>query len=178
MLAAQRYILRARDNPQKILRFTLEPDGTLSVAEHPRQQVKILRCDDNGLVTVLWGDQVLSAIVTSGGEGGEALDVAVEGRKHALRLREATLDAMREALVASQHVGGADEIRSPIPGLVKAVLVKAGDKIASGQTAIVLEAMKMENEIAAPHAATVTSVEVQPGQAVAAGALLLKLQHG
>ncbi len=172
----QRFVLRARDNSGKLVRFSLDSDGTLTLPQHAPAIVRILRHEPNGMMTVLWGEQVLSAVVTRGGEAGEAFDVTLHGKLHALRLREATMDAMREALIASQLGRCAEEIRSPIPGLVKAVLVKIGDKVAGGQTTLVLEAMKMENEIAAPHAGTVVSVEVQPGQTVASGALLVKLQ--
>jgi biotin carboxyl carrier protein len=60
-------------------------------------------------------------------------------------------------------------IRSPIPGRVVKILVKPGDKLAAGQTAVVLEAMKMENELSAPRAGTVTEVRCREGTAVEAG---------
>jgi biotin carboxyl carrier protein len=68
------------------------------------------------------------------------------------------------------------EVRTPIPGLVKAVLVAAGAAVAAGQTLVVLEAMKMENEIRAPHAGVIERVEAQPGQSLAGGALLFVLR--
>ena len=93
-----------------------------------------------------------------------------------LTVREAMLDAMEQGMAKSAPNGSHIELASPIPGLLKNVLVKAGDRVSAGQNLIVLEAMKMENEIAAIHDGTVESIEVKPGQAVAAGALLVVLK--
>ncbi|MCW8132268.1 MAG: biotin/lipoyl-binding protein [Planctomycetota bacterium] len=82
---------------------------------------------------------------------------------------------MEQVVAAAADAGGPLAINSPIPGLIKSVKVKAGDDVAEGQTVVVLEAMKMENEIPAPRAGTVQSVDVQPGQTVAAGLLLVTL---
>jgi len=69
---------------------------------------------------------------------------------------------------ASQSAGPAT-IRSPIPGRVVKVLVKVGDPVAAGATAVVLEAMKMENELRAPRAGTVAAVLCAEGTTVEAG---------
>ena len=66
-------------------------------------------------------------------------------------------------------------MRSPIPGRVVKVLVKVDDRVAAGQTVIVLEAMKMENELRAPRAGRVASVHCAEGAAVEAGQDLIVL---
>lgn len=60
-------------------------------------------------------------------------------------------------------------VRSPIPGRVVKLLVRAGDKVTAGQAAVVLEAMKMENELRAPRTGTVHEVRCAEGAAVEAG---------
>ena len=78
--------------------------------------------------------------------------------------------------------GGADAgaaavtVRAPIPGRVVKVLVKAGDAVKAGQTLVVLEAMKMENELRAPRAGTVAEVRAAEGTAVEAGQELVQLR--
>jgi len=67
------------------------------------------------------------------------------------------------------------EIKAPMPGKVIEVLVKESDEIRKGESLIILEAMKMENVIKAPHDLVVKSVKVKLGQAVEKGAVLLKL---
>ena len=64
---------------------------------------------------------------------------------------------------------------APMPGLIKQLFVSVGDQVRPGQPLAVLEAMKMDNEIVSPRAATVTEVCVRAGQTVAAGAPLLRL---
>lgn len=170
------YVLRAQDDPRLTLRFTLNADGSLTLANSTKAPIKILRRESSGLLTVLWGDRIVGAVVGTSGERGEVLNVGLAGDAYSLRLRETAMDAMEQALAAAHQAGGVLEVCSPIPGLVKAVPVKVNDAVAAGQTVVVLEAMKMENEIAAPHAGTISAVEAQPGQALAAGAVLVKIQ--
>jgi len=63
-------------------------------------------------------------------------------------------------------------VSSPMPGTILSVNVSAGDSVKAGQVLMVLEAMKMENEIMAPSDGKVTSVAVAKGASVEAGALL------
>jgi biotin carboxyl carrier protein len=67
------------------------------------------------------------------------------------------------------------EIRAPMPALVKSVSVQAGDRITKGQMLIVLEAMKMENDVRASRDATVQEIAVAPGMTVEKDQLLVKL---
>lgn len=60
-------------------------------------------------------------------------------------------------------------INAPMPGTVLKMLVKQGDKVTNGQVLLVLEAMKMENEIFAPCDGTVTAVAVKEGSSVNSG---------
>ncbi len=57
-------------------------------------------------------------------------------------------------------------IKAPIPGLIARVLVEPGQSIEAGQPVLVLEAMKMENEIRAPRSGTLSTLNVRPGQVV------------
>ena len=63
-----------------------------------------------------------------------------------------------------------------MPGRVTAVLVEEGAEVTTGQGIIVLEAMKMENEIRAEHDGTVSKIHVQPGQAVDLGNPLFEME--
>jgi biotin carboxyl carrier protein len=63
-----------------------------------------------------------------------------------------------------------------MPGMIVRVAVQVGDRVTPGQSLIVMEAMKMENELRATVAATVKAVLAQPGTAVEKGALLLELE--
>lgn len=67
-------------------------------------------------------------------------------------------------------------IVAPMPGLIKNVALSVGDTVKKGTVILTLEAMKMENAIKAPSAGTITSLNVQPGQAVEKGVLLCEIK--
>ncbi len=76
---------------------------------------------------------------------------------------------------AASAPAAGEPVNSPMPGTVLDIKVKVGDSVKSGDTLIVLEAMKMENSIAAPKDAKVTAVHVTKGQSVESGAALVSL---
>lgn len=78
--------------------------------------------------------------------------------------------------VSGAREGGPSRLTAPIPGKVVVVKVGAGDEVAAGQSLVVLEAMKMENELATEQAGTVSAVHVETGAAVDAGSLLVELE--
>ena len=79
----------------------------------------------------------------------------------------------RASFGASSGHRGAKSIKAPMPGTVLKINVKDGDHIRAGQVLLVLEAMKMENEITASENGTVANVKVSVGSTVATGAELL-----
>lgn len=70
--------------------------------------------------------------------------------------------------------GKESRVESPMPGLVLTLHVAEGDTVAAGDSLLVLEAMKMENDIKAQFGGTVSSIHVHPGDAVGKGALLIE----
>ncbi|MGI6730513.1 MAG: biotin/lipoyl-containing protein [Anaerovoracaceae bacterium] len=77
---------------------------------------------------------------------------------------------------AAAPSAGAQVVDSPMPGTILDIKVKPGDAVTEGQVLIILEAMKMENEIVAPGAGTVDTIQVTKGAAVNAGDVLLSLK--
>ena len=77
------------------------------------------------------------------------------------------------------RMGGAEEkdVRSMMPGKVVELLVNEGDQVEKDQSVIVIEAMKMENEIRAAVAGTVKAIHVEAGQVVESGELLIELEE-
>lgn len=88
----------------------------------------------------------------------------------------ATALAAAPAPAAAPAITGAGEpVTAPMPGNILKVNVKAGDKVKAGTVLVILEAMKMENEIMAPKDGTVTQVVVSKGSVVETGAPLVVL---
>ena len=92
--------------------------------------------------------------------GGWRFEASVEPASRA-ELRD---KAARSA--AAHHSGAHSTLRAQIPGRVVRVWVSEGEHVEVGQRLLAVEAMKMENEIHAPHAGTVTALRVEPGTLV------------
>lgn len=70
---------------------------------------------------------------------------------------------------------GGKALESPLPGTVLNIMVKVGDKVTKNQPVMILEAMKMENEIVASESGTVASIQVTVGQMIDSGSVLLTI---
>jgi biotin carboxyl carrier protein len=87
---------------------------------------------------------------------------------HALEVRD--LDA-----IVSRPVTGDGRVKAPIPGLIARILVEIGQTVEIGQPILVLEAMKMQNEIRSPLNGVIEAVHVQPGATVARAQVLIEI---
>jgi biotin carboxyl carrier protein len=81
-----------------------------------------------------------------------------------------------KAAPAPAPSAGAATVEAPMPGTILDILVKVGDVVEDGQVLLMLEAMKMENEIMAPQAGTVDSIQVAKGDSVNTGDVLISLK--
>lgn len=75
----------------------------------------------------------------------------------------------------ASEAGKGNPVKAPLPGVVTKILVKAGQAVKKGENILVLEAMKMENNITAENDGTVTAVCVNPGDSVLEGTVLLTI---
>jgi acetyl-CoA/propionyl-CoA carboxylase, biotin carboxylase, biotin carboxyl carrier protein len=104
--------------------------------------------------------------------------VELEGRRYEVQTlvpepaHAALARRRRDRAAAGGHGGAKDAVVTPMQGTVLAVEVAEGDTVEAGQVICVVEAMKMENEIAAHRAGVVTELSVAPGQAVSSGQVL------
>ena len=71
--------------------------------------------------------------------------------------------------------GKTSSVTTPLPGTILKVMVKVGDKVTAGQAVVLLEAMKMENNIESDYAGTVTAVKVSQGDSVMEGDVLITI---
>jgi biotin carboxyl carrier protein len=97
--------------------------------------------------------------------------VGLDGRTIA-----ASVNARRTGRVAADaggHAHGEQAVAAPMPGRVVRILVAPGDQVAARQGVVVVEAMKMENELRSPKAGRIKEVTVAPGTSVEAGRVLV-----
>ena len=129
--------------------------------------------DRLGQVAFFLGDR--SYAVSIEGDGPHAL-ATVAGH-----LYEVLIEDERERAAHAAESGrgrGGGDVESVMPGIVVELLVSEGDSVAAGQPLLILEAMKMQNEILAPMAGRVAAVHAARGQAVGSGTKLVTLVAG
>ena len=115
---------------------------------------------------------VEAIVVPQNGNG--TVDVFIDG--HRISVGPRTGLGRRSRGVAGSHGAGPQRVTAPMPGKVVRVLVKAGDEVQPRQGLVVVEAMKMENELRAARAGRVREVFVQEGQSVEAGTALVVVE--
>lgn len=141
-------------------------DGTLTVNGQPRH-VDFLPLDET-LFSVITDERSLEVVIE---EHKTRYDVLMQGRLYEAQVWD------ERALLLAQRKGGlggdSGDVHSPMPGLIVAVSVAVGDHVTQGQTVVILESMKMQNELKAPVDGVVHAVHVQQGQTVEKDAPLL-----
>lgn len=115
-------------------------------------------------------------VVAERREGRGRYYLWVDGYRFEVEALDERRRALRDLSSANAGPTGPAPILAPMPGLIVRVNVVAGDTVEAGQGVVVMEAMKMENELRATAAGRVRSVEVTPGTAVEKGALLVSLE--
>ena len=120
------------------------------------------------------GDEV-HRIVVRPGHGRGRYTVWVDGFRHEVEALDERAKAIRELSGASAGPTGLAPLVAPMPGMIVRVAVEVGDVVQPGQGLMIMEAMKMENELRATAAATVTAIHAVAGTAVEKGALLIEL---
>jgi biotin carboxyl carrier protein len=136
------------------------------------------------------GDRVIAADLAET-VPGRVWSVVIDGRAHEVAFvgpdrvwvdgDEIRIDIADERAVVAARAGGRvanarQEIRAPMPGLLKRVHVALGAAVTEGDALVTLEAMKMENELRAGQAGTVAQIAVAEGTKVEGGALLMVIR--
>lgn len=125
--------------------------------------------------TLRIADRVVRVVVHAReGKGRYVLDI--EGHRYHVEALGERARAIQELAARSAPPAGPAPVIAPMPGLVVRVNVAVGDSVTAGQGVLVMEAMKMENELRASAAATVKSVRVTQGTAVEKGTVLIELE--
>ena len=137
------------------------------------QKVDVIEVD--GIWSLLLGTKSHEVAFVEGLDGammvhvdGQVIPVLVDSARRAWGARGRGAGAGETGAAAGPH-----RIVAPMPGKIVKVLVKTGDSVQPRQGLVVVEAMKMENELRSPKAGTVSEVRVKEGTLVEAGAILV-----
>jgi biotin carboxyl carrier protein len=150
-------------------------DGRLHVVDARRlsdSTLSLLVQNGSGDVPVRSVDAAFATLPAPGD-----FDVHLAGRSIAVQVRPSTWMTRKGAsALRTGPASGPQRVLAPMPGKIVRVLVKAGDAVTARQGLVVVEAMKMENELRAARDGRVREVAVSEGQSVDAGAVLLVVE--
>ncbi len=167
---------------ERIVELGVGDDGRQRVVvDGSPREVELVRVED-GAWLVRDGDAQTLAYVDGPANGGKiGVSIKRPGADPVVVATEvAEARSARVAALALQARGaaatGPAPVRSPMPGRVVKILVRPGERITAGQPVVVVEAMKMENELRAPRAGTVREIRCAEGAAVEAGQDLVVIE--
>ena len=147
-------------------------DGRVRVNGGEAQQIDFLALDDS-LYSFIRENQSYELAIE---DLKDSYDVLLDGRLYASRVFD------ERAVLMMNRRGGFEvnsgEVHSPMPGLIVSVNVDRGQAVTKGDTIIILESMKMQNELKAPCDGAVSNIAVQAGQTVDKGQLLVLIDDG
>lgn len=130
-------------------------------------------------VLILPADQPSAGPGTVGRSGAERREVIVDGWRVEVEVESERRASLRDRASrgrAASAQGGPTEVHAIIPGVVVSVSVVAGDAVVAGQQLLVVEAMKMQNELRAPRDGVIVRVGVGAGQTIEVGDLMLVIE--
>ena len=155
-------------------RITVELDGGQAVVDGERLEVGLTTVDGTPVRLVRIGEQVHRVIARRGATRGAWL-LDVEGARVETEALDERMRVIRDLTAATAATSGPAPLVAPMPGLVVRVNVAPGDVVTAGQGLVVVEAMKMENELRATVPGVVLAVKAVAGTAVEKGAVLVEL---
>lgn len=118
-------------------------------------------------------DTTQHEVVVEGDE--DNVEVLLNGHLYTGTVLDERSQLMKSRRGGLEADSGEVTIRAPMPGLIAAVLCAEGDDVEAGQTLVILESMKMQNELKAPRAGTVQRVSIAPNQTVEQRKVLITL---
>jgi pyruvate carboxylase subunit B len=150
-------------------------DGGRVVAEGVSAEAQVTELEGTPVRMVRIGNEVHRVVARRGPTRGR-YTLWLDGFRYEVEALDERARAIRELSGAAAGPTGPAPLIAPMPGMIVRVAVQVGDVVQAGQGLVVMEAMKMENELRATAAGTVKAVLAQPGTAVEKGALLLELE--
>ena len=156
-------------------RITVDVSGEEVTVDGETMQARLVDVPGTPVRLVSIGAE-MHRVLARRGEGRGSYTLGVDGRRYAVEALDERTRAIRDLTAATAGASGPAPLKAPMPGLIVRINVAAGDEVQAGQGLVVMEAMKMENELRSTSAGRVKNVAVQVGAAVEKGALLVELE--
>ena len=156
----------------KAYAVAIDQPGQVTVNGRPHT-VDLQPINDGPLYSIIL-DGVSHEVFVDWNEG--AYIVMVRGERYVVRVEDERLRTLAELGRQRHPEQRTVTVKAPMPGLVVKIPATPGGKVSAGQPVVILEAMKMENEIRAPRSGTVKSLRVKPGQTVNQGDVLAVIE--
>lgn len=132
------------------------------------------RCiDGSALYSLLLDSRSWEVLVE---RSGDEYRISIDGELYVVTVQDERTRKIQKALRKSVRPSGEFILKAPMPGLVRGVPVQVGQEVQPGQGLIILEAMKMENELRAVQGGVVQEVRVKPGDTVEQGQTLVVIR--
>lgn len=151
----------------------IEGSRVFAAVDARTYELDLHRSVENRLMLVAQG-RVFDCRVDGKFESGSQVDVTIGTQRYAITLTDPR--RLRSANAAGALAGGVARIAAPMPGKIVRVLVEAGAQVEAGEGIIVVEAMKMQNEMKSPRAGKVMTVNAEVGATVNAGDVLAVIE--
>ncbi len=165
-----KYVVQLNDERQ-----TVNVEGTEATLGQNSVHVEMEEVEGSPLYVVRIGSEV-HRVVAQKHPGRGRYTLWIDGYRFDAEALDERTRAIRDLSAATKGPSGPAPVIAPMPGLIVRVNVKVGDRVEAGQGLVVMEAMKMENELRATGAGTVKRVQADPGSAVEKGVLLVELE--
>jgi biotin carboxyl carrier protein len=166
-----KYVVQLNDERKTV---SLDADE-ISYEDEPRVHAELSDIEGSPVRMVKIGTHVYR-VVAQKRDGRGRYTLWVDGYRFEIEALDERTRTIRDTSAATAAPTGPAPVRAPMPGLIVRVNVQVGDVVEAGQGVVVMEAMKMENELRATAAGRVKSIEVAPGAAVEKGTLLVALE--
>jgi biotin carboxyl carrier protein len=127
---------------------------------------------DQPVYSLLLGNESHEAHV---GESERGLQVLLRGQLYEVEVEDERQRRLRQASEVETAPGGEFQLKAPMPGLVVAVPVAEGETVSRGQNLVILESMKMQNELRSPRDGVVHRIRAKPGERVEQNQVLVTL---
>jgi biotin carboxyl carrier protein len=151
--------------------YEIRPDANQTVdIDGELHRVDFKSIDNSALYSILIDNQSWQALVE---RQGDEYHISIGGHFYVVGVQDERTRKIQKALSKAAALSGEFTLKAPMPGLVRGVPVLVGQEVKPGHGLVILEAMKMENELRSPRAGSIKELRVKPGDVVEQGQALV-----